>query len=537
MRLIITDSNFKKILIEHQGEESLQFDVSKFDWSGYKEGKAKAEENINDVFLEINQYWELQPPKIQLEIYQLYRKLWVEFTRYDRVPLMEANDIIGAIVEELIEYHPLNELEQFIKFKSNIIIPSNLEDKFEDDGTNTRTADKTYTRSDYIDLITLALALRTMIPVFGHYIFRYAQDTGNTLKEYWAYQLIANTEYGHSKAMNRLNQYINCNPQSKDGKNWHKIISEHLSSEDQPIWILAVVLIRRVTTGDIRGGGGGESKSRLITSIWGYLTQRMGNTDRSHENHYRDKLPSKDDESNSRNDDSRLAIIESYRTTNMLTDGDKATVIYYLSNPLKVARKVCPNIPEKMVMESLESVNRIHGAIYSCQIKLAGIALSKAISYRSIIDCCKEMAMLKNVVAIAQAIFWHTENYDLAVLVTANVAKDDLVIRSSSSSVKQIVRENDVRIREMFPHTRRQLRRTKIENPNQGIESINEIDQMFRGYDPRSKERRSEIAVNIEWSPTVPDHWLMEALGRVPKHFPLPDDLKTRISTAVIELA
>ena len=150
-------------------EETLEWNIKLFDKVSYS--------GAFDIFEQINGYWARLPQANQDKIFVIYKRIREVFDQfYDTNELTMA---LYTLVRDLYEEHDLVAIRHWIDFYSNLSVPSSVEEKFSGEQDSSKTRERTYLKEDYMWLVTLSVAIRVMIPIWGEFISR-------TGKEAWA---------------------------------------------------------------------------------------------------------------------------------------------------------------------------------------------------------------------------------------------------------------------------------------------------------------------------------------------------------------
>ena len=221
-----------------------------------------------DIFEFINVYWSYISVAEQNKIFDCYCRIRTVFDNvWDTTELTRQ---LHVLIAELCSYHDLDQIKQWIIFHANIIIPDNFSDVYSEKYETTMTREKTYLRRDYEGLLALSVGLRIMVPVWGEFVYRTKKETGNNLKEYYAFKLLELSNFKNSEPMERLKIYVECSiPQDKSRAG---AIINAIASEDYSTWMLALIAVRRLSVGDVRGIIAGSS---LITYIYKFINGKI----------------------------------------------------------------------------------------------------------------------------------------------------------------------------------------------------------------------------------------------------------------------
>ena len=207
MELINKEDGFSQseVFLKHNGEE-LYWSLKFID----RTSVAK-----DQMFNEINAYWNSRPVAEQDEIFNVYKEIRNAFDQMHADQTILTN-ILKPLVAKLLDLHPMESIQHWVDFKSNIIIPNDISECYFEEENPSCTRERTYIRSDYKQLVLLAVILRTMLPIWGEYINQTQKETGTTWKEYYAFQLLSQSHLfngfytnDYSQPVERLRMYIN----------------------------------------------------------------------------------------------------------------------------------------------------------------------------------------------------------------------------------------------------------------------------------------------------------------------------------------
>ena len=182
MKLVIRNtellSNSTKIAVCHNDEEVI-WNIGLLD-KGFVN-------NEYDVFEHINAYWvllEKQNKQIVDKIFNLYKQIRIMFDEtWDRNQLTQQ---LYQLVADLLDQHDLSDVQHWVLFHSDILFPDAtiLKTDYVTSPDRPGTREQTYLKEDYVKLISMAVVLRTMIPIWGEFIGRTRSEAGTTFKEY-----------------------------------------------------------------------------------------------------------------------------------------------------------------------------------------------------------------------------------------------------------------------------------------------------------------------------------------------------------------
>jgi len=149
-----------EVRITH-GDETISFSISRF-------GRDPFQKAGYDVFEEINRFWDDLPEDVQDRIFNIYKAIHQSYDLpYNK---QELTEFLTDRATELLDIHNLQLVNDWLTFRSGITPPETYVEDYVYSVDNPTTRDKTYTRNDYRELISLSLCLRCMIPIWGEYI-------------------------------------------------------------------------------------------------------------------------------------------------------------------------------------------------------------------------------------------------------------------------------------------------------------------------------------------------------------------------------
>lgn len=471
----------------------------------------RTEESATDIFEQLNGYWASLPPEKQNAIYNIYFR--IKRTFYETDDSVSLTKALQPLIAQLLEYHNLEDILHWIDFKSMIKWPT-MAEKYDTEKTG-NTPDKTYLKEEYRWLVAMSIALRAVVPVWGEFLFRTRRASGTTWKEYYAFLLLSKSNLYHHPAMEKLRRYVAS--QIPTDKTMPGAIIGGISSEDFPTWVLALVVVRRVVVGDIRGMDPAVS---LVTFIFRFIHGKVRSQDNSFVGMVKDKTP----ESQSGDNESNLSKLEGYKVKQESSQGDIESIDYYAQQVEQVAKKICPDIDLGLVFQSLEQARKLSGQkIWDPQLALAQWVIKPAISPRALLYLKSNTVL--TVMAIAQACLWHRGYHDLAALVLARaVSNEDELQLNIIVSQARIPDKKKEELDALYPYQRRaggKQKQDKQKNP-----AVLAIESIAKGF----KE-------NV-WSLSVPEDWLERLnMNSYDRRFAVPSDIKVKLAELVTAVA
>jgi hypothetical protein len=431
------------ITLEHNGAIST-WDVS----STYSRTQNRNEEEIDTttLFAEINAYWASLSSERQTGIWEAYEDIRKILAADYQLETATAK--LKQKVATLYQYMPLGDISHFLNFHATINYPSSVRDTLDPNASSAR-AERTYLRHDYFGLVTLAVALRPMIPIWGQYIDSTRREAGNNYKEFLAFRLLYDTHLVISNELERLCEFIEHSiaSQTTGDKTFTSVLGG-LGTEELPSWLMAMTCVRRLAPATVSGPG---DSVNLIAKVHYYVDSKMKSLDRDFGRAFGGRVSEK--KPSGSDDESNTAMTEMYKIKPDISDGDIIVLNVYAEDVYRMAAVRCPNLPADYLEASLAITNTMDQMdIAAHQTWLVKWVINAVIPARAI-DLLKIKPLL-NCIALTQAVLWHWGFYDLAAIVTASaqVSGDDIMVGAAENRSK-IPKEHLQLLQVRFPYS------------------------------------------------------------------------------------
>lgn len=498
---VLLSTTIPEVKLEHNGEQLL-FSISVF-------GRQCFTDEF-DVFDQINTYWEQLPKEHQDNIFQVYKDIQFGFDNiWNQI---ELTAYLCDKVKLLVELHNLDNLHDWVAYKSNIIIPHTFDVDYNHSIDNNTSREKTYTRSDYVKLVTLSLTLRIMIPVWGEFISKIRQDSGTQFKEFYAFQLIRESTLLHSIPLNKLGVYIE-HMLGADKNNANNTLSG-ISSEDFGFWLLSLVSVRRLCVGDIRGN---DPKANLITFIYKFIIQKIRNTDNNVENMVKPKTI--DDKGNG--EENKTSTLERYKIKSNISLGEIVELEHSIFNIEETVYKLTSNLDPDLLNRSIQTSKiLINEKILDPQMTLLRLVFKPVISPRGLMYLTKPSIV--QALGALEAVLWARGHKYLALIASsyANISDKEMIISPVDSKIR-VPKQLSEDLNKLYPYTR-------------NIKSAKEYKQV--NLAAKSVDLLTDNLMMYSWKPTAHDDMLQEVFGSLSRRLPIKPDIKIYLTNLILEL-
>lgn len=491
-----------EIKITH-GTDAVSFNVSYYGRNMFSNGF--------DIFEQINSYWESLALTKQNLIFECYKNLASIFDSF--MSKQNMIDELNAWSIALLNHHDFESLRNWLFFSSNINIPNVFVENFVYDIDKQNSIEQTYLKKDYVDLVTMTIIFKTMMPIWGTYISHMRQEHGTLFKEYHAFKLIYGAAITHSVPYEKLITYID--KTIVQGSYNPTAIVNDISSEDFPLWILAKTIIRRLCVSDIRGL---DPRANVVTFIYKYVKQTSITSDSQIDEIVKNK---RYDDNNSELD-GKFSAQERYRVKHEISLGEIVEIEYSISDLKSLAFKLTGNMTDELLNLCLATSASLNGkVILDPQMTLLRWVFKPVVSPRGLMYV--DNSLIIKCLGVLQAVLWARGHHYLSILSTssANINDGAMIISSvdSKSGIpKAIIEELD----KVYPYQRMSGgKKTGYKSQNLCIRSVNSLVDKISTH---------------SWISTADESMLVQHFNTNNKRIPVPHDIKAILAKLALEL-
>lgn len=394
-------SNTKDVFYIAPFKGASQDEILDFDLTFYRQAKIS---QIQDVISPAQGYLATLSPEQHRELFHLYNLAKEIFSTSNS--LVAIDNKITAIVANIIKLLDLNNLQRWVLTRSNISIPGEIKQSFADvDEAYERS--KTYIYSEYVEILTMAIALRFILPIWGDYLTIIKDSAAEFTKEIRAYGLLKRSELMKFPALERLLIYINVHF-TKSTKSISSTLAG-IGREEIPDWLCSLLLVRRLTIIDLTS----DANSSIINNLFGYVRDSLDNLDRKFKEPVNDKRPPgtvKDTEKDP-------SFLETYRVKQDMSTGDIAIFDMALDNIHHMVKVMDPTVPDQLINHILERTEGLSEGILSTHnVRLTQWIISPIIDPVLLEKVSKRSVI--NGMIISQILCHHWGMHQIGLLVT-----------------------------------------------------------------------------------------------------------------------
>lgn len=514
----IQGDGFTGIAVSHKGKT--------IEWSSRAYSKVKLEDP-NRVFLEFNDFLTTVDEATHDKLFTCYESIKGLFDMG-----FDPSHITPSLVHHINEIYknlPLNKMRRWLLTMGNLHIPADIQDTITAESRYNKR-EQTYLKNDYINLSTVALGLRAVLPIWGEYM---DQGTDQDLyKENDVVGLVSHTELANwpvlekdqigddvDTVFEKLESYIRFCVEEEHitlGRLW-----SGMSTVNIRVLLQSKVLVRRLTIVPLND----PTSYSIVSNIFRYVNSNLNPTERSTADRVNDKRP----ERSGGDDEDNTSFIESHKTKGRVSPGDIVAYNLDAMDYELLAEEVDPTICKTKLAACINCIDGIANAeIRPHQILLAQWVMAKAFPSRAFYHVDK--LPVNYLLATSQALLWHWGHLDSAIFLQVEpLYHGD---HQSSNQLGQLRVGSRIATKyrplldELFPHMRHQRIPQSGEIPkpeNRAAVAINSCNHSIR---------------STNWLYRGPDELFQQA-GQVAQNkvLILPQNLKHSITEVVMQLA
>ena len=513
-----TKRSFSGVTVTHPGENDIVFSAS-----GYASTKPGAvtqvEEDVFrvDLFGEVNEFIAKLPLEKQLALYECYARLDSIFqvSGFDPVDKTSGDNLDKMLIQEINRIYEIirfEDLRDYVMGNTKIRLPPELSDEYvTSDKITPLYMQRTYRLSEYIDLVAQAMGLRFMIPVWGPYLPLAAKEWSQAMKEYYAFQLIMESRLYQSPVFERLEVYVraNLNEEEQD----LSIHLKFLSSEEVPTYLIALAAIRKLSVAQLSAE---SDRDHLMKIIYNYI---LGDNTRIPATIGVKVTPKKGPGEVNMDDNSSVWCI--FKMKEQLAVGDLVLFQIYVTDYVKAALAIEPEIDVARVEECVTRAL----ALQNFNPREAQIGLCMQVMATVVPGCVIEMfdrATLMTSMGIAQAVLWHWNLPELAILMTAmpiELEEDEIMSPTAYAGLSE---ESLAALQAIYPYDLPEQRHNDQHvSPNAGVRGIETlVTDLYRNY----------------WEPTAPRSLLASYSKAAVREMEVSSNIRDQLATLLIKL-
>lgn len=439
--------SFTSVTVSHPNEPMLVFDGG-----GYR--TARMVEGLDDgLFTEVNEFVSKLSKQKQQTLYECYCRVEGLFNNYDvdnsdrtamSISAQSLEDDLIEIVNLMYETVLMDDLLFYIKANRKLKIPSELTNTYAtEDKITPAFMDKTYTLSDYIELMAGCLGLRFMIPIWGPLLKIMGAGDQDQMKEYDSFSIIRKSKFYQSAFFERMEVYLSANMDPKD-LNMAPAL-RFLSQEEIPTYAIAITCLRKLSIAPLSCE---TEKHHLMKIFYGFATNKIKTLGMTMDAGLLDKKES----GNFEDDNSSVLCI--FKMKEQVSAGDLMVFKVYIEDYVKMATAIDSTIDPAMVELCVQNALQLPANWRATDIQKGLVAwvLSPVITGSIIPLLNKKNKTLLYAMGVAQAVLWHWGYNELAIMVTGAIYNHDAFTFKTQTGKGRLSDTTLAKFDEVYPH-------------------------------------------------------------------------------------
>lgn len=340
--------------------------------------------------------------------------------------------------------------------RAGFLIPSDVSERFEEYNSRGRSnyRNRTYIRSDYMDLQALALALRFMVPIWGVYIQNVSDTYGNGYKESEAVKLIELAGLDQWPPYQRMLEYVEASIGKESSVITMTVAMAGLSSEEIPRHLMSMALVRKIAVGVLSTNKESESMARSLFNYVNGTFQRMDGRFQSITGIVMPKKSRVID----KNDEDNSSVWDDYSQTTDITEGARQLIEVYSERVETIIKRSGVDVELSRVQQCIAMCSRNESRPIHGFQKALIFWVIRSISPEAR-DLLTKQTMLR-LMGIAQAILDHLGYYELALLVSAEeyISEEGMAFMPTETRNKITKQQAEI-LDQQYPYYRQETKR------------------------------------------------------------------------------
>jgi hypothetical protein len=513
MKVFLSPSKPKTTVIEHEvsGQQlTLEFNNNTLAKTAF----VIAVNDENPIYTHLNRYLATLPVTVRNDIFDITAQ--IQEVIEGSATLDACNEGLRTLFNHLFHRISFDAILNLVRnnheFNKDITMPSSEFIKMEYEGVSDNyTKEKTYTLPEYQELIAMIIQLRIMFPIWAHYIEIYSHALGTEYKEHEAFKLIMESPLYNSVAMQKLSNYVKANTPEEGSK---AAIINGISSETYPEYNLAMVVVRKICTMEIRNPG--ERHPVLVMHISTHVREKITNNDKKSGSIIADKIGQ---DTKASSEERQISMMERFKIRDRLTVGQRVFLIESVSDPYVLAEQLKPGISRQLVRAMIGETNRMEKKPVENVQKIILRNMISTVAPNQVVTLMKRDVLVKSL-AVCAAVLVEEGFTEIAQFCTATTvpAEGNATIATDQHQNK-VTSELRERTDALMPFQKSGRSKTAV-SP-----IANNIDMIF-------KEITSKV-----WHSNLPENIIAPNGGPVIRRIKIPGNLRIRLTEWAIYVA
>lgn len=358
--------------------------------------------------------------------------------------IMQKQILLTKLVRNILSFLVYDDLINWCTYNQEIPIPNTFKDSYVEDIDKFTTRAGTYTRPDYVQLISMTIAIRAVLPIMVELMEVGTEEIGKKHREYFVFSLLAQSQYYRCIAMEKLRNYIKSSI-DKVENNSESILSG-IGSEDYVEMMLAGLILRRVCIVDISES---TDSHNFVTYIYKSIDQKKRDILDRNTKGVKEKVDVEKFDTSS-----KISNIEIYKLKQEISVGEMVAVEQSygnLSNIIKNLVGLDNEINMSILGNSLKTASALlHVDIYNPQIRMLQWLFMNIIPPQTFYYLSRKSVV--QLIALGETMLLQKGLYMSAILLSMTVMKTNDHVTTTTGSRARLPSDIISELEYLYPH-------------------------------------------------------------------------------------
>lgn len=379
--------------------------------------------------------------------------------------IFQKHILLTDLVSKILSHFDYEDLVKWSSFNRDVPIPISFKEKYVEDIDRFTTRAGTYTRPDYVDLVAMTIAIRSVLPIMVEFMEVCTDEVGKNHRESYAFQLISKSQYNTCRAMNKLRSYIASSIDKVENNS--ESILKGIGSEDFVEIMLGSLVLRRICIVDISES---TDTHNFVTYIYKSIDQRKRDILDKNIKGVKEKV-----DVEKFDDKSKMSNIEIYKLKQDTSIGELVAVEKSYGDLSNIIKRLDKEIDVTILGNSLKTASvLLQVEMHKSQIRMLQWLFMNIIPPQSF-DYMPRKAVVQ-LIALAETLLIQENMVMSAILISMTTIKTNDYVTTSTGTRARLPNEIIMELEKLYPHDLVQIvggkERKRINYAIAGIEKI-----------------------------------------------------------------
>lgn len=388
------------------------------------------------------------------EIYNTYKDMFELYetpvTATGVLTIKEALAEGAKFAQRLFDLHDLTTIQNAISFHGGLVFPDAMLHEYAPSTERNLTREQTYTRTDYLELISFVTSLKATQPILYLIDSSYFGNNKTNKAKYLALlNVYKNTSYLNNKGFNKLNDYIGVTAVGREISTEN--IYSGISSEHKEEWLLANVFMKLMVS--TTAGSRTDNNNTIVSTIYHCVNQCLsdGNDDASGGySKFKEKGGTTGDDMND-----KLSALERYKIRHDLAPGE-VVELSLITDSVTTILNDCGYLNLDKVY--IAQLMQLHPKLMTKKLDSTALTIASWL----VADACPQRTLMIvpkhnviNALLAAMYIAREMKAYFFMLLFSSYLLQDAVEEHSilNTKTYAKVTKENEVKLKQYYPYT------------------------------------------------------------------------------------